>query len=221
MFKYLWGTGGSQEEQIRPPMDLYYRPSTSANSNNHLNLQQLSDSLMSLPSSQCSPADSVSIKELLNKKSVDEIEKLQSDKNAYDQFLLSLEEVKIQNNVYDELQKETLQIARGNLDKEPRILELKDQCEIIRTEDLAAALEKLSRLESQKEESIRGFSPSVLLQELQEAMHKAEDETENLQRRLTSKEIEPAMFVQECKKLRMTYQRRALIHLAAQTSFPG
>ncbi|KAI3989770.1 hypothetical protein MKX01_040740 [Papaver californicum] len=221
MFKYLWGSGGSQEERTRPPMDLSCRPSTSAYSNNHLNLHQLSDSLNSLPTTQCSLADSASIKELLNKKSLDEIKKLQSDKNAYNQFLLSLEEVKIQNNVYDELQKETLQIARENLEKEPRILELKDQCEIIRTGDLAAALEKLSRLERQREESTRGFSPSAFLQELQEAMDKAEDETENLQKQLTDKEIVPAMFVQECKKLRMTYQRRALIHLAAQTFFPG
>ncbi|MCL7043712.1 hypothetical protein MKW94_021325 [Papaver nudicaule] len=221
MFKYLWGSGGSQEEQNRPQMDWSSRPSTSANFNNQLYLQQQSNSRIPLPNTQCSPADSANIRDLLNAKSLDEIKKLQSDKDAYIQFLLSLEEVKLQNNVYDELQKETLQIARENLEKEPRILELKDQCTIIRTTDLAAALEKLSRLERQKEESIRGFSPSVLLQELQEAMDRAEDETENLQRQLIGKEIEPAMFLQECKKLRTTYQRRALIHLAAQTPFPG
>ncbi|XP_052730010.1 vacuolar protein-sorting-associated protein 37 homolog 2 isoform X2 [Vigna angularis] len=62
-------------------------------------------------------------------KSVDELRKLLSNKDAYQQFLNSLEEVKIQNHVTDELCKENLQLADENLRKEPRIVELSNQAE--------------------------------------------------------------------------------------------
>ncbi|XP_075635744.1 vacuolar protein-sorting-associated protein 37 homolog 1-like isoform X2 [Castanea sativa] len=43
---------------------------------------------------------------------VDELRKLLSDKDAYHHFLLSLDQVKLQNNLRDELRKETLELAR-------------------------------------------------------------------------------------------------------------
>ncbi|KAE9455733.1 hypothetical protein C3L33_12364, partial [Rhododendron williamsianum] len=81
---------------------------------------------------------------------IDELRKLLADKDAYRQFLLSLDQVKIQNNLRVELQKETLQLARENLEKEPRIMELQNQCRIIRTTELAAAQEKLHEWRGKK-----------------------------------------------------------------------
>ncbi|XP_010546516.1 PREDICTED: vacuolar protein-sorting-associated protein 37 homolog 1 [Tarenaya hassleriana] len=168
--------------------------------------------------SHVSPGEAAGIITVLKDKSVDELRKLLTDKDAYQHFLLSLDQVKIQNNIRDELRKETLQLARENLDKEPQIMELRNQCRIIRTTELAAAQEKLSELERQKEEILKFYSPGSLLHRLQDAMNKAEEESEILHQKFLEKEIDTAAFVQKYKKLRSTYHRRALIHLSAKTS---
>ncbi|KAF2289827.1 hypothetical protein GH714_038876 [Hevea brasiliensis] len=223
---------GSQEQQAQPrpqdaPSQSWYPPSVvssnssrpvtpSSSSSGSYGLQQHTDRPQS--PSHVSPAEAAGIIALLKDKSVDELRKLLSDKDAYHQFLLSVDQVKIQNNIRDELRKETLQLARENLDKEPRIMELRNQCRIIRTTELAAAQEKLNELEKQREEILKSISPVSLLQRLQEGMNKTEEESETLHRQLLDREIEPAAFVQKYKKLRTTYHRRALIHLAARTS---
>ncbi|XVE61603.1 hypothetical protein DITRI_Ditri06bG0053500 [Diplodiscus trichospermus] len=165
-----------------------------------------------------SPAEAAGIIALLKDGSVDELRKLLSDKDAYNQFLLSLDQVKIQNNIRDELRKETLQLARNNLDKEPQIMELRNQCRIIRTTELAAAQEKLHELERQKEETLEFYSPASFIHRLQDAMNKTEEESEIVHRQLVDREIDLGTFVHKYKKLRTSYHRRALIHLAAKTS---
>lgn len=52
-------------------------------------------------------------------------------------------------------------------------------------------------------------------------MNKTEEESENLHRRFLEREIDLGAFVQKYKKLRTTYHRRALVHLAAKTSSTG
>ncbi|XP_050243315.1 uncharacterized protein LOC126691999 isoform X13 [Quercus robur] len=170
--------------------------------------------------SHVSPAEAAGIIAVLKDKSVDELRKLLSDKDAYHHFLLSLDQVKIQNNSRDELRKETLQLARENLEKEPRIMELRNQCRIIRTTELAAAQEKLNELERKKEETLKFYSPQSLLQRLQDA-NKTEEESENLHKQLLDRDVDLGTFVQKYKKLRTTYHRRALIHLSAKTSSIG
>ncbi|KAG7961229.1 hypothetical protein I3843_09G004900 [Carya illinoinensis] len=171
--------------------------------------------------SHVSPTETAGLIAVLKDKSVDDLRKILSDKNAYHQFLLSLDQVKTQNNLRDELRKETLQLARENLEKEPQIRELRNQCRIIRTTELATAQEKLNALERKKEESLKFYSPASLLQRLQEEMNKTEEESENLHRRFLEREIDLGAFVQKYKKLRTTYHRRALVHLAAKTSSTG
>lgn len=122
------------------------------------------------------------------------------------------------------------------------------QCTIIRTTELAAVQEKLTELEKQKEELLRSYSPSALLQKLHgnsweqitlytngckrrkpkcslmsnccytDAMDKVEEESEVLHRQLLEKEIDLATFVPKYKKLRTIYHRRALLHLSARTT---
>ncbi len=233
MFKSFWG---SQEQQPQPrPHDIsgqsWYppsvvsspsasRPSTpSSSASSSFSMQRPSDRPQS--PSHVSPAEAAGIIVLLKDKSVDELRKLLSDKDAYNQFLLSLDQVKIQNNLRDELRKETLQLARENLEKEPQIVELRNQCRIIRTTELAAAQEKLNELERQKEEILKFYSPASLLNRLQENMNKADEESETLHRQLLDREIDIVAFVQKYKRLRTTYHRRALTHLAAKTSSIG
>nr|POE85975.1 vacuolar protein-sorting-associated protein 37 like 1 [Quercus suber] len=121
----------------------------------------------------------------------------------------------------DELRKETLQLARENLEKEPRIMELRNQCRIIRTTELAAAQEKLNELERKKEETLKFYSPQSPLQRLQDAMNKMDEESENLHKQLLDRDVDLGTFVQKYKNLRTTYHRHALIHLSAKTSSIG
>ncbi|KAJ4851121.1 hypothetical protein Tsubulata_002428 [Turnera subulata] len=159
-----------------------------------------------------SPTEAAGVIALLKDKSVDELRKLLTDKDAYQQFFLSLDQIR------DELRKETLQLARENLEKEPRIMELRNQCRIIRTTELAAAQEKLNELERQKEDLLRSCSPAALIQRLHDSVKKTEEESEALHRQLLDREIDLATFVQKYKKQRTTFNRRSLMHLAAKTS---
>jgi ESCRT-I complex subunit VPS37 len=172
------------------------------------------------PPSQSQPSlsEAASVISRLKDKSVDELRRILNDKDAYNSFFNSLEQVKTQNNVIYELRKEAVQCARENMEKEPRILELRNQCTIIKTTELAAAQEKLVDLERQKEELLRSQSPSALLDKLHDTMRKADDESEALNNKLLEKEIELQAFVQKYRKLRLAYHRRALLHLAAKTT---
>ncbi|KAI4349066.1 hypothetical protein L6164_009708 [Bauhinia variegata] len=229
MFRF-WG---SQEQQSQPrPQDgssqSWYppsvlsspgssRPATPAGtSSSSYSTQRPTERVQ--PPSHVSPAEAAGVIAALKDKSVDELRKLLSDKEAFRQFLHSLDQVKIQNNLRDELREETLQLARANLEKEPRIMELRNQCRIIRTTELAAAQEKLNELEKQGDEALKSNSPASLLQRVQEAMNKTDEESENFHQQLLDREIDIGAFVQKYKKLRNTYHRRALIHLAAKTS---
>ncbi|CAF1854680.1 unnamed protein product, partial [Brassica napus] len=120
-----------QQGQSRPPPEV--------SSSSQQQQPWYSPSLVSSPSSSSrpqtsgqipahvSPGEAAGIITFLKDKSVDELRKLLSDKDAYQQFLLSLDQVKIQNNIKDELRRETLQLARENLEKEPQIMELRNQ----------------------------------------------------------------------------------------------
>ncbi|KAJ6331322.1 hypothetical protein OIU76_009827 [Salix suchowensis] len=224
MFKF-WGSQ-EQQEQPRPqevgqgPAQSWYPPSVVGSPSSSRPATPTGSSSSTSHSFQ-SPSEAATLITVLKNKSVDELRKLLTDKDAYHQFLLSLDQVKIQNNIRDELREETLQIARGNLEKEPRIMELRNQCRIIRTTELAAAQEKLNELERQKEELLRSCSPASLLQMLQEAMKKTDEESEALHRQFLDKEIDLGSFVMKYKKLRTTYHKRALIHLAAKASPTG
>ncbi|KAI3472010.1 hypothetical protein Pfo_028698 [Paulownia fortunei] len=162
MFKNFWG---SQEQQAQPhpqemSTDSWYPPSVisspsssrpttpAASTSSGFGMSRPTDRPNSL--SNVSPAEAAGIIAILKDKSVDELRKLLSDKGAYQNLLLSVEPVKTQNRVRDELRNETLQLARENLEKEPCIMELRNQCRIIRTTELATAQEKLHELERKK-----------------------------------------------------------------------
>ncbi|KAL5545996.1 hypothetical protein UlMin_005683 [Ulmus minor] len=223
MFKF-WG---SQEQQPDNSSQSWYPPSgvNSPSSSRPETPRTMSSgsfgsqrSERSQSPAHVSPAEAAGIIAVLKDKSVDELRKLLSDKDAYHQFLLSLDQVKIQNNLRDELRKETLQLASKNLENEPRIMELRNQCRIIRTTELAAAQEKLNDLERQKEETLKLCSPSSLVQRLHGAMNKTDDESEALNTQLLEREVDLASFVQKYKKLRTTYHKQALTHIAARTN---
>lgn len=97
-------------------------------------------------------------------------------------------------------------------------MELQNQCRIIRTSELATAQERQNELEKQKQNILNFYSPASLLHRLQEAMNKTEEECETMHGELLEREMDLAVFVKKYKKVRMTYHKRALIHLAAKTS---
>ncbi|KAL6500860.1 hypothetical protein OROHE_025355 [Orobanche hederae] len=226
MFKNFWGSQEQQAHQMST--DSWYPPSVvSSPSSSRPATPGANTSSSTFGSSRpadrpnalsnVSPAEAASIIAVLKDKSVDELRKLLSDKEAYQNLLHSVEPVKTQNRVRDELRNETLQLARENLEKEPRIMELRNQCRIIRTTELATAQENLHELERKKEETLKYYSPSSLLHRLEDAMSKTEEESETLHRQLLDREIDLPAFVQKYKKMRHTYHKRALTHLAAKT----
>lgn len=229
MFKF-WGSQEQQTDQ-RPqevstnsnswygPSSSSSRPSTPDSSNSNSFTQRPGDQPHSL--SQVSPTEAAAIIVYLKDKSSDELRKLLSDKDAYQQFLLSIDLVKTPNNIRDELQNETLQLARENLAKESYMTELRNQCMIIRTTELATAQEKLNELNKQKAEILRSYSPASLLHQLQESINKTDEESEMLHKQLLEKETDLASFVHKYKKLRVDYHKRALTHLSAKTSLLG
>ncbi|KAK1429429.1 hypothetical protein QVD17_11638 [Tagetes erecta] len=167
------------------------------------------------------PPEAAGIVHVLKDKSASELHKLLSDKNAYRQFLFSLDVVQNQILLRDELRAETMQLAKHNLEKEPHIKELRNQCQIIRVTELAAAREKLNELEKQKQEILKFYSPASLLHRLQEAMRKTEDESEALHQQLLNREIDLTTFMHKYKTLRKLYHKSALTHLAANMSMVG
>ncbi|XP_058739131.1 vacuolar protein-sorting-associated protein 37 homolog 1-like [Vicia villosa] len=216
MFRF-WGSQDQQSQQ-QGSSQSWYPPSVMSSSSSSRPATPASSSGSPRPSSHVPPAEAAGTIASLKDKSVDELRKLLSDKDAYQQFLQSLEQVKIQSNLKDELSKENLQLAEENLQKEPRIMELRNQCRIIRTTELATASEKLNELEKQKEEMLKLNSPASLIQRIQESVNQTDEESENLHQQLLDKEIDLAAFLQKYKKLRTTYHKRTLVHLAAKTS---
>ncbi|XP_024983378.1 vacuolar protein-sorting-associated protein 37 homolog 1-like isoform X1 [Cynara cardunculus var. scolymus] len=226
---------GSQEQQVDPrPQEIttnsWYPPSvvsspsssnpaTPNSSNSDTHTQRVGD--RSHLSSPVSPTEAAGIIVYLKDKSVDELRKLLSNQEAYQQFLLSIDPVRTQNNVRNELRNETMQLARENLEKEPQITELRNQCMIIRTTELASAEEKLNDLTKRKAEILKYYSPGSLLHKLQECMDKTDKESEALHEQLLGKEIDLATFVQKYKQLRNVYHKRSLTYLAAKTSLGG
>ncbi|PHT36475.1 Vacuolar protein-sorting-associated protein 37 -like protein 2 [Capsicum baccatum] len=191
------------------------RPATpSSSSSSSFNAQSPTNRPSSV--SHDSPAETAGIIAALRNKSINELKKLVTDKDVYHNFLISLEAVKTQDSVRDELRNETLLLARENLEKEPWIMDLRNQCRIICTTELAAAQEKMHELERRKEELLKLYSPVSLLHQLQDAMKKTEEESEALLGQLLDREIDLTTFVQKSKKLGCSYHKRALTHLAAK-----
>jgi len=111
----------------------------------------------------------------------------------------------------------TIQLARKNLENASQIGELRNQCTIIRTTELAVAQEKIDELEKQEKELAR-LAPASLLEKLKDAANGTDEESENLQHLLLTGEIELSDFIQNYRSLRILYHQRMLLRLAAMPS---
>lgn len=176
----------------------------------------IADSRPQSPSySQLSPAAG-NIYSLLRDKSVEELQSIFTDKEAYNKVLHSIGEVKHLVSLRDDLRMKTIQLARKNLEKASQIGELRNQCTIIRTTELAVAQEKIDELEKQEKELAR-LAPASLLEKLKDAANGTDEESENLQHLLLAGEIELSDFIQNYRSLRALYHWRMLLRLAAMS----
>jgi len=159
----------------------------------------------------------------LQGKSLDELDLLLTDSKAYNSFLHSLEPVRHLDSLRGELTKGHADLARNNLTKDSQIAELRNQCAIIRTTELAAAREKFEEVQKCEKEITATCSSSAIIGRLQEAAAKVDEESEILHQKLLSGDIDLSEFIQKYKKERILYHRRMLIHLAGKTSLgrPG
>eukprot|EP00252_Welwitschia_mirabilis_P013010 TRINITY_DN28752_c0_g1_i1.p1 TRINITY_DN28752_c0_g1~~TRINITY_DN28752_c0_g1_i1.p1 ORF type:complete len:235 (+),score=48.77 TRINITY_DN28752_c0_g1_i1:282-986(+) len=208
------------------PTQSWYPPSVLSPSTSSIHRSDTSSSPMTSrtnmesrpqsPYSQPSPAAGASIISRLKDKSVDDLKRLLTNKEAYKEVFLSVDQVKDQETLYKELRKETEELARRNLEKESELLELKNQCTVIRTAELAAAQERLQGLERRIREASSFCAPGVLLERLQCAAKSSEEESDDLHQELMDGKIELNCFIQKYKKLRTLYHKRSLLHLAAK-----
>ncbi|KVI09343.1 Modifier of rudimentary, Modr, partial [Cynara cardunculus var. scolymus] len=167
---------GSQEQQAdpRPPevsTNSLYPPSgvtspsssrpTTPNSSNSNSFTQRPEEQPQF-SSHVPPAEAAAIIVYLKDKSVDELRKLLSDEEVYQQFLHSIDLVKTPNNLRDELRDETLQLAsKGKLGKrivydgtaEPELMnEMDEESETVHKQllekemDVATFIQKYKKL---------------------------------------------------------------------------
>lgn len=159
----------------------------------------------------------------LQGKSLDELDLLVTDSKVYNSFLHSLEPVRHLDSLRGELTKGHADLARNNLTKDSQIAELRNQCAIIRTTELAAAREKFEEVQKCEKEITANFSSSALLGRLQEAAAKVDEESEILHQKLLSGDIDISEFIQKYKKERILYHRRMLVHFAGKVSLgrPG
>nr|XP_029124006.1 vacuolar protein-sorting-associated protein 37 homolog 2 isoform X1 [Elaeis guineensis]XP_029124007.1 vacuolar protein-sorting-associated protein 37 homolog 2 isoform X1 [Elaeis guineensis]XP_029124008.1 vacuolar protein-sorting-associated protein 37 homolog 2 isoform X1 [Elaeis guineensis]XP_029124009.1 vacuolar protein-sorting-associated protein 37 homolog 2 isoform X1 [Elaeis guineensis] len=87
------------------------RPATPTSTSGVSTHQRASERPQSPSQGQPSPSEAAGIITCLKDKSINELRKLLTDKEAYNAFFNSLDQVKIQNNLHDELRKETLQLT--------------------------------------------------------------------------------------------------------------
>ncbi|KAL2631280.1 hypothetical protein R1flu_015966 [Riccia fluitans] len=160
---------------------------------------------------------------VLKDKSADELRGLLLEKDLYNAFLHSLDQVRHLDTVRDDLKKGNIDLARHNLGKEAEIAELKNQCMIIRNTQLAAAREKFEEVEKREKEVNARCSPAALLERLHDAANVADEESEKIHQQLLSGEIELGEFISKYKKERILYHKRSLTRMAAMTSLttPG
>uniref|UniRef100_A0A1D1Z4V4 Vacuolar protein-sorting-associated protein 37 2 n=1 Tax=Anthurium amnicola TaxID=1678845 RepID=A0A1D1Z4V4_9ARAE len=115
--------GGAQEQQMQAdPAKSSYPPSVTSLSLNtpgtstpgsasSVNLSERNSRPKSPSLGQPSPAEAAGIISRLKDKSIDELRAILTNKDAYATFFHSLDEVKVQNNLREELRKETLHLA--------------------------------------------------------------------------------------------------------------
>ncbi|KAI5058404.1 hypothetical protein GOP47_0026574 [Adiantum capillus-veneris] len=151
----------------------------------------------------------------LKDKSVEELRKLLTDKAAYNEFLHTLDQVKTLDILQEDLRKSNIELAQQNLEGESHIAELRNQCAIIRTMELAAAQENFAKAKEEKRNLVDRFSGSALITQLQEAADQVDEESERLHEQLLVGEIDLAEYIPKYRKLRALYHKRILTRLAA------
>ncbi|KAH9306457.1 hypothetical protein KI387_010861, partial [Taxus chinensis] len=123
---------------------------------------------------------------------------------AYREFLHSIEQVRQQDALREEIQNVNAHIVCRIREKETHILDLKKQCSDIKSIDLPAAQEKIDELKKRVEEC-NGFHESGV-------ENAAGNELENLNARLLAGELELSDFIQKYKEHGIIYYRRTLLH---------
>ncbi|MCO5572621.1 hypothetical protein L7F22_026379 [Adiantum nelumboides] len=156
----------------------------------------------------------------LRNKSTEELQRLLSDQDAYNSFLHSSDAVKQIDSIWKEMVNRNVELAKQNLEKESDLFQLKNQCTIIRTTELATAQEKFNEVRKKETDIKALFSPAVLIERLQDAASKIDDESESIFKQLLSEEISVSDFLQSYRKMRYLYHKRTLTRLAAKTSMP-
>eukprot|EP00246_Nothoceros_aenigmaticus_P002052 TRINITY_DN1279_c0_g1_i1.p1 TRINITY_DN1279_c0_g1~~TRINITY_DN1279_c0_g1_i1.p1 ORF type:complete len:206 (-),score=35.71 TRINITY_DN1279_c0_g1_i1:1125-1688(-) len=142
------------------------------------------------------------------------------NEKTYSAFLYSLEPMRQSKAVLQDMKKSNIDQARKNLQAEATIAELKNQCAIIRTTELAVAREAFEEAKLREKGIVESRSPARFVTMLEEAATEADEESENMHRSLLDGELAPIDFISNYRILRLLYHRRVLQRLAAVTPGP-
>ncbi|KAH7437550.1 hypothetical protein KP509_05G077900 [Ceratopteris richardii] len=170
------------------------------------------------PVTSSSTSSSSDIVQALNDKSTEELQRLLLDDDAYNTFLQNSDAVRQIDSLWKEMSNRNVELAKQNLEKESEIFQLKNQCTVIRTTELAAAQERFNEACKKQADLRARFSPGVLIERLQEAAVKIDNDSEDLFNQLLSGGMEINEFLKRYRELRFVYHKRTLTRLAAKSS---
>ncbi|KAG9443199.1 hypothetical protein H6P81_019053 [Aristolochia fimbriata] len=157
------------------------------------------------------------ILDALKNKSLEEFQRLLTDKKEYSEFLHSIEPVRHLDLAYSDQTKHLKELASNNLEKASQLTELKNQCTVIRAE-LGAAYQRLHELKKMEDEINSVYSASSLLDTLRGEALKSANDSDVLHHKFLAGELPVSEFVPKYSKERTLYHRRMVTHLAAKYS---
>eukprot|EP00245_Coleochaete_scutata_P006241 TRINITY_DN20493_c0_g1_i1.p1 TRINITY_DN20493_c0_g1~~TRINITY_DN20493_c0_g1_i1.p1 ORF type:complete len:209 (+),score=41.46 TRINITY_DN20493_c0_g1_i1:102-728(+) len=173
------------------------------------------------PTATASTSSSAGPFPLLHDLSVEELKAVLTDQKAYQNFFFTIERVASADALRTELQKSNLEQAERSLTRESEIAELRNQCMIIRTTELAAAQERFAELRKEELRVHGNCSTSSLIEQLKKAADEVDEQSEELQRQFVQEDMDMLEFINQYKKLRVLYHTRTLTRQAAQAWYPA
>eukprot|EP00270_Netrium_digitus_P019281 TRINITY_DN757_c0_g1_i2.p1 TRINITY_DN757_c0_g1~~TRINITY_DN757_c0_g1_i2.p1 ORF type:complete len:192 (-),score=52.71 TRINITY_DN757_c0_g1_i2:58-633(-) len=158
----------------------------------------------------------------LNDFSTEELQRMVTDRAAYEAFLQSQDQVKQLQQVIDDLNRGNLELARKNLGRESELNELRTQCRIIRGTELAAGKERIESLQKREREAVSTFTPVAWVNQLDAAAKASDKHSEELLHdQFLRGKVEWGEFMSCYRRLRTHVHMRNNLHLAALTSLTG
>lgn len=142
----------------------------------------------------------------LNKKSVEELTLLLSDKGAFDLFIENMEFVQNIKKLQDDVINQNQEVAKNNIAKEGELNRLRQEANGLRNQ-MQQLKQEYDQKAQQQQQLMNRFAPAVLLDQLRNATHQIDQESEKLAEDFLQGQVNQQQF------LKQYMQKRSLYHL--------